>query len=417
MTTQYRAPLDVIIVGAGIGGLSAAIALRDGGHNVRVIEQAPRLGEVGAGIQLAPNATRLLTQWGVADVLRTSAVAARWSNRRRWEDSSLLGAFELGDAVVERFGFPYWHAHRADLHAALVAVAGGPGRSSGGSIEIELGRTAVGIDVERDGRAVVTLADGAQVAGDAVVGADGIHSMVRTVVCGPDNPRFSGDVAYRALIDTDVVRSIPGLEEIYAEPELNVWLGEDRHLVTYFVRGQRQLNVVLAAPGGEWVAESWTARGKKADLLEVLAGWDDRILALADAAPTVNCWALYDREPLEQWVAGRVCLLGDACHAMLPYQAQGAAQALEDAAALAQALAGVEPDGVPEALEGYVAERYARAARVQLASRDNRRQFHMKDGPEQRKRDAELRRAAGDFESYEWLWAPTPGADALPGAV
>ena len=354
-------PLEVLVVGSGIGGLSAAIALRQAGHHVRVLEQASRLGDVGAGIQLAPNATHLLSRWGVLDLLAGSAVAAQWSNRRRWEDSGLLGAVRLGDAVVERFGYPYWHAHRADLITALEQTATSPGGWA--PVSIELGRAVVGVDPDTRNRALVRTADGAALAADVVVGADGIHSTVREIVFGPDLPEFSGDVAYRAILDADVARLLPSFGEIIDEPALNIWLGPNRHLVTYYVRRRKLLNVVLVGPGENWVRESWTTKGDEDEMLAVVQDWDERVRSLLAAAPFVNVWALYDRQPLDQWVAGRLCLLGDACHPMLPYQAQGAAQAMEDAASLAEVLSGCDRDGVEAALESYFARRHARATR------------------------------------------------------
>jgi len=405
------ASLDVVVVGGGLGGLAAAACLRRSGHNVTVLEQSPRFGPVGGGIQLAPNATSFLGRLGALEGLGGRAVAAEVSMRRRFEDGRLLGEYPLGAAVVERFGAPYLHAHRADLHDALARVAF-DARHPAPSVRLELGAQVLGVEQDGSGRAVVVTGDGRGFVGDVVVGADGIHSRLRSLVAAEEGASFSGDVAHRCIVPSSALRERPELDELTRRPSLTIWLGPGRHLVHYFVRGGEALNVVLCAPAGGEVAESWSADGSVAEVVAALEGWDERAVALVSLAESVQRTGLYDREPLETWVADRVALLGDACHPMLPYQAQGAAQAFEDAAVLAEELASVDSAGVPAALLAYQVRRQPRAAAVQRASRFNRHLFHLPDGDEQRERDGRLAALSGDFDSYAWIWTTPAKEDA-----
>ncbi|MGH3376694.1 MAG: FAD-dependent monooxygenase [Actinoallomurus sp.] len=395
--------LDVVVVGAGIGGLAAAVCLRTIGARVTLLEQASAIGEVGAGIQLAPNATRALAAIGVADRLRPDAVAATRSLRRRWQNGALLGSYLLGAEIERRFGAPYWHAHRVDLHAALLRAATDPD-GAGAPVTLQLGAAVWKVEQDRLRVSAITT-EGARYPADVLIGADGIHSRVREMMVGADKPQFSGDVAYRALIPTDALTADPTMGELTRERALTIWLGPHCHLVHYYVRAGSLLNVVAMVPGEQDAPESWSARGDKSELLDALAGWHPTIHKLISAAPVVNRWALYDREPLDSWILGRIALLGDSCHSMLPYQAQGAAQALEDALALGKTLQSATPETVAEALGVYEAERSVRASRVQRASRKNREIFHLPDGPQQHQRDAELRHGGADYESYAWLWS------------
>jgi salicylate hydroxylase len=403
--TAGKRSLHALVVGGGIGGLSAAIALRRSGHRVTVLEQAPVLGEIGAGIQVAPNATRCLFSLGLQERLERTAVAAQGSVRRRWEDGRVLGEYPLGPAVEERFGAPYWHMHRADLHAALADAALDPAEA-GEPIDLRLNTVVAGVEPESGAAAAVVTEDGTRFEGDVVIGADGIHSPVRHSIWGPDEPIDSGDVAYRALVPREAIQASPLLRQIASEPVLTVWLGPDRHIVQYYVRGKSVLNVVGCVPANTAALEGWTGPGDPNDLLDSIEGWDERVRALVGASSAFMCNAIYDRAPLDTWVAGHVALLGDACHPMLPYQAQGAAQAIEDAVVLASSLD--EIDDVDAALQAYEAARYERATAVQGASWKNRRLFHLPDGEEQQQRDAALNDQQGDFDSYSWLWSQGP---------
>ncbi len=401
-------PLRVLIVGAGIGGLTAAVAMRRAGHSVTVLEQTAVLGEVGAGLQVAPNASRILISLGLRPQLEETAARAEHSIRRRWQDGAILGTFPLGDAVEEHFGAPYLQMHRADLHRVLLKAAVEPG--PGVPVEVQLDAIAVECTETADD-AVVTLIDGRQFHGDLIVGADGVHSTLRPHVVGQEPPAtFSGDIGYRALIDRAALAPNRAVDELFAKPSLTVWLGPQAHLVHYVIKSGSVVSLMAVIPGQEFEKESWSAVGDKEVLLQGFAGWDQRVLDLIRAADSVNSWALYDRPPIRQWTTSRVALLGDACHPMLPYQAQGAGQAIEDGAALGAATIGVTSASVPAALQQYERRRCDRASRVQAASRKNQYLFHMPDGADQIERDKLLASGGADYESYQWLWSPTTAA-------
>jgi salicylate hydroxylase len=403
--------LRCVIAGAGLGGLSAAIALRRAGHDVVVLEQADALGTVGAGIQMAPNASRLLEAWGVVDRFKDQADPAEAAVRRRWNDGAVLGEVPLGEELRRRVGASYWCLHRADLHAALVAVATAEDEL-GPPVEIRLGVTVNGTTNSRSGMAGVTTSTG-KVEGDVVVGADGIRSRVRESLFPGQAPAFSGRVTNRHVLDAGPIGEDPELAPLLARPIQSIWLGPGGHVITHPIRGQ-QKGLYMGVTRAGIAAEDafWSQEVDRDQLKASIEGWDRRILRLIDAASTVTAYGLYDSAPLETWHVDRVCLLGDACHAMLPFQAQGAAQAVEDGAVLAAALTGVSRDGVPAALARYAAARQPRTARVQQASRANGAQWHLPDGPEQRSRDAQLAHGSGDFDSYRWLW--TVGPDGAP---
>jgi salicylate hydroxylase len=365
--------MDVIVVGAGIGGLTAALALARAGVEVRVLEQAPALREVGAGIQIAPNATRILHRLGLAEGLARVGVRPESIDVRRWDDGRPLWQEPLGQAVVRRFGAPYYHLYRPDL-LALLSEALPTG-------VIHLGHRVTELTERGDG-VEVALAGGAVTRADAVIGADGIHSVVRAALLGPESPRFSGSQAYRGLVPAGRVAHL-GLPRRFA-----LWLGPGRHFVHYYVAGGRFLNFVAICPAGEWRLESWSARGEVADALAEFSGWHPQVGAIIGAAVETHRWALYDREPLPRWSVGRVSLLGDAAHAMLPFLAQGACQAVEDAVVLARCLSEADPASAAAALSRYEEIRKPRASRIQRGSFENATTYHLPDGPAQEARDA-----------------------------
>lgn len=372
MSDRAEHPLRVAIAGAGLGGLTAAIALSAEGHQVTVYERAAELAEIGAGIQLSPNATRVLARLDLLDRIAAVSVSPATGDLRRWEDGSVLVSQPLGDSLLEQFGFPYLHVHRADLHAELVAAA----RQV---CAIELDCPADGLD---DAGALVTQRGVADA--DVVIGADGIHSAVRTSLQGPESPRFSGNTAWRG-----VVRA-PDVAALELPVSSHAFLGPERHFVTYYLRGGELVNWVGISPSTDWTLESWTAPGDLDEVIADFAGWCPTVLGLIRASEgrTPYRWALYDRDPLPSWGDRHATLLGDACHPMLPFMAQGAAQAIEDAAVLTVCLRD-NADPVDQ-LRRYESLRQERTATVQLAARRNEVMFHLPDGPEQRQRDEGL---------------------------
>ncbi|WIM97883.1 FAD-dependent monooxygenase [Actinoplanes oblitus] len=387
--------MKINVIGAGIGGLSAALSLLAAGFDVRVYERATALSEVGAGIQLSPNATRVLHGLGLEKELALTAVKPLAFHQRRWDDGRTLQRAPLGEPVEARFGFPYYHMHRADLLAVLAGAL--PAE------RLHFGHRLTGI-TDRGDRVSAHFAGHADADADVLIGADGIHSPVRAALFGPEEPRFTGCVAYRGLVPADRVRHLP------LEVTVDAWLGPGRHFVHYFVSGGRVLNFVAVIEQDAWTHESWTDRGDPADALAAFDGWHPQVREILRAVDETFVWALFDRAPLHRWSRGRVTLLGDACHAMLPFMAQGAAQAIEDGATLAACLAGAGADPAG-ALRRYETRRLGRTARLQAMSAANKTRFHLPDGPDQRDRDAGL--AAGatgwSFDAIAWLYEHQAG--------
>ena len=381
--------LRVAVIGGGIGGLSAALHLLKAGLDVHVYEQAQRITEIGAGLQISPNASRLLHRLGLKPAMDALGVRPRAVHQRRWEDGKTLQRAPLGPEVEEQFGAPYYHFHRADL-ANLLAAAMPPER-------LHVGHKLTDV-AQRGERVTARFDNGASAEADVLIGADGIHSRVRNVVFGPEKPRFTGCVAWRGLVPAERIA------HLNIEVASHNWMGPGGHCVHYWVSGGRFMNVVCCVEHGDWTSESWTDHGNVSDVLKRYEGWHPTILGLIAGFPETYIWALHDRSELPRWTEGRVTLLGDACHPMLPMMAQGAAQSIEDGAALA-ALLKTMPDDVPGALKRYEAVRKPRATRLQQASAANRTRFHLSDGPEQRERDAQMA-ANGDrsLANIGWLY-------------
>jgi salicylate hydroxylase len=364
------------IVGAGIGGIACAAFLgRAGFSDVTVYEQAPRLDEVGAGIQMAPNATRLLQRLGLDGRLAEDGIELQtgWE-LRRWQDGHCLFSQPLGADCRRRFGAPYYVLHRACLIDAL------HGRLPAGTIVY--GQRCLGARDDGEG-VTLTFADADPAGFDVVIGADGIHSVLRPLIVDELPPTFSGLVAYRCVVAADRA------PERTRRPVFTSWLGPGRHIVHYPINQHGDVNVVAVAPAGGWRGESWAAEASVEELAHEFTGWEETTTTLLGGAHSAFRFALYDREPLTRFSAGRIGLLGDAAHPMLPFFAQGAGQAIEDAAVLAGALAR-RPNDAAGALRDYEAARLQRANRVQQLSRRSPERNHLPDGPEQRRRDDEL---------------------------
>jgi len=378
---------------------------------VILIEQADSLGTVGAGIQMAPNASRLLGAWGVVDAFRPVAVRAEAAIRRRWSDGAILGEAPMGAELERRFGASYWCLHRADLHSALVEVASGED-GPGVPVEIRLGCAATGVLATGPHDARIETSTGEELAGDLVVGADGIRSAIREALFGPMPHSFSGRVTNRHVIEIADLQGDPELVELLERPAQNIWLGPGGSALTHPLRAGTGIYLGVTKAGVAEEDAVWSMPVEKSEELAQLASWDPRLTRLVEAAPTVTAYGLHDSEPIEHWSEGRVVLLGDACHAMLPFQAQGAGQAVEDAGVLAAELTGAGRHDVEAAIARYASARKPRTARVQQASRANAALWHLPEGPEQQRRDIELATGSGDFKSYEWLW--TAGPDGAP---
>ncbi|HTK36588.1 MAG TPA: FAD-dependent monooxygenase [Caulobacteraceae bacterium] len=354
--------MRVVLAGAGIGGLTAALAL---GSDIEVVvlEQTQALTEIGAGLQLSPNATRILQRLGLGDALKTIGFEPEANEVREAASGALMLRQPLGAAARKRWDAPYLAAHRGDLQKILrQAVADRP------NVELRLGVRVEGFD--QDGPGVhVRVAGGESLRADALVGCDGLRSSVRQALWGADQPRFTGMMAWRGTVEAD--RLPAGLI-----PPVNlIWTGKGRHFVHYYVRGGALVNFVGIVRRPDWRSESWTEQGDKADLASDFRGWPPSAQALIEAVPAAFRWALFDREPLAAWSKGRVSLLGDAAHPMLPTFAQGASQSIEDAEALGAWLR--DPATVSASLTAYEAERRGRTTRLQLLSRRNAWLFHL----------------------------------------
>ena len=387
MTTSIRP--TVAVIGAGVGGLSTALSLLDAGFDVHVYEQAPALAEVGAALQVTPNASRILHRLGLAQALELAGVKSLAWHHRRWDDGRTLLRTPLAGPLEARFGFPHYQLRRADLLAVLLSGLP-PDRLHLGHRLTSFTAYDDHVELRFPGRALDV---------DVLIGADGIHSTVRTQLFGPEAPRFTGCAAVRALVPAD------RLAELSLERTSQVWMGPGKHLVHYFVSAARLLNVVAVMERETWTRESWSDRGNPAEVAAAFDGWHPQVRRIVQAVDDVFIWALLDRAPMAQWSAGRVTLLGDACHAMLPFMAQNAAQAIEDAAGLAACLAEAD-DGLPEALVRYEQLRIPRTARLQALSAANKDRFHLPDGPEQRARDAQMATGSTDwsYEAVAWIY-------------
>jgi salicylate hydroxylase len=388
---------EIAIIGGGIGGLAAAAFLHRAGLPATVYEQATEFREVGAGVIVAPNAARLLRALGVLDAFAERAVSLEtgWEFRR-WQDGSVLSSEDLATKCEDLYGERTYTAHRADLLDAV--------RRAVPAASVRLGRRCVALE-RRGPRHVLRFADGETAEADVVIGADGIHSLVRGAVTEPVPPAYSGLCAFRALVPAGQAPSFA------RRPAHVVWLGPDHHLVHYPISAGRLVNLVAIGPAGDYTTESWTATATVGELLAEFAGWDERLVALIRAAGTPGRWALLDRAPLTRWSKGTVTLLGDAAHPMFPFFAQGAAQAIEDGAALARCLAAAPADPAA-ALRRYESLRIPRTTRLQEVSHARAHVNHLHDGPEQQARDASFK-DVDPLSASAWIYAHDPESDPL----
>jgi salicylate hydroxylase len=355
--------LHVLIGGAGIGGLTAALALLRRGIDVTVVEQAPVLGELGAGVQIAADGTRVLINLGLGDALASVACEAEAKEVRLWNTGQSWPLFDLGQDSRERFGAPYWFLHRGDLHRVLreAVVALKPDA-------IRLGQRCTGY--RQHGAGIVLEVDGgARYAGDVLVGADGVHSVLRNQFFGRQEPHYTGIMAWRGLIP---------IEDLPAElrrPVGTNWVGPGGHVITYPLRGGSLMNFAGFTERSDWTEESWSTAGTKDECKRDFAGWNPLIHAMIDKVDVPYKWALIARDPMRGWTDGRFALLGDACHSTLPFLAHGAIMAIEDGVVLARCFE-ASPDAPEAALACYQRMRLPRTTEIVLGSAANAKRFH-----------------------------------------
>ena len=349
--------LHIAIIGAGMGGLAAAASLLKAGIGVTVYEQAKQFSRLGAGIQIGCNAMHVLRGLGLEDRLRADTFYPRSWNNRDWKSGEVLFDMLFGSPAEGKYGAPYLLAHRGDLHAALLGAV--PPE------QVKLDHRLVGIEQKADGAVRLSFANGHVADADAAIGADGTHSITRDILFGKSEPTFTGRIAYRTVYPAHLLGD-------FQVENCTKWWGEDRHIVVYPVKPDRsEIYFVTSQPEPGFEIESWSATGDTKILREAFSGFHPEVQKVVGAAPDVHKRPLVDREPLERWIDGNVALLGDACHPMTPYMAQGAAMAIEDGAVLARCLEGVDRSGVAAALRRYEKNRQERTAKVQLTSRQN----------------------------------------------
>jgi salicylate hydroxylase len=383
----------VIIVGAGIGGLVAALALLQRGIEVAVYEQAAELAEIGAGVQISANGTRVLHALGLERALGACAVEAQSKEVRHWKTGRTWKLFDLGAVSVERYGAPYLFVHRGDLHAVLLDALRARKPDA-----IHLDARCVG--VEQGGDAVTLHCAGGRTArGRLLIGADGVHSAVRAGVFGAGRPHFTGCMAWRGAIPAE---RLPNGMPLAGTN----WLGPGRHIVHYPLRRGEVLNFVGLVDRDDWQVESWTARGAPQECRADFSGWHEDARAIVEAVEEPYKWALMVREPMSVWSRGRVTLLGDACHPTLPDLAQGACMAIEDGFVLARCLQACGPDH-QAAFARYEAARIPRTTRIVEGSAAARTRFHdrrLADDAAAERYIAEEWSQARIEQRYDWLF-------------
>jgi salicylate hydroxylase len=351
--------VKVTLIGAGIGGLTAALALQSRGFKVAVYEQAPQLAEVGAGLTLSPNATHALESVGLG--LTLSRLASRPSRQAvlHYHTGEVLVDQERGDLPKKQYGADYYQIHRADLHNMLADAV-----RANDPEAIKLSHAFVGL-AQNNNAVDVTFANGVAVTADVVIGCDGIKSAVRDILWGKVAPRFTGNIAWRGLVP---VERLP--KNFKLNPPSAAAVGVKHSMARYLIRNGTVLNYVAFAEKAGWEVESWAVRSEVSELLSEFADWHESFRTFLAATPPELCfkWAIHDRDPLPQWTKGRVTLLGDAAHPMLPFLGMGAASGIEDAVVLARAFQAAA--SIDEALKRYEDARRERATFIQLASRE-----------------------------------------------
>lgn len=390
--------LKVIVAGAGLGGLTAALSLLDRGFEVQVLEQAPALKAVGAGIQLSANATRVLFGLGLGPALQEFTIKPGGKCIRLWNTGQEWKLFDLGAESIARHGFPYMMLYRPDLLQVLV-----DGLLQRRPDALLLDAKVIDVSQSQDG-VTVTLADGRVLQADALVGADGVHSVVRAKMIAEDKPRFSGCIAWRGVIP---IETLP--PSMQGSAGVN-WVGPGAHVIHYPVHTGRLVGFTGIVEKQGWFRESWTESGSVDECHADFKGWHEDIHAMIDQLSAPLRWAMMVRDPLDNWTNGRATLLGDAAHPTLPFLAQGAAMAIEDGCVLARAMQAYQGD-IPSALLAYQATRLERTTKIVLSSAANTKRFH---NPELADAQGAATYIAREWEEskvrerYDWLFSYKP---------
>ena len=393
----------IAVIGAGIGGLATALALLRRGLDVEVYEQAPQLGEVGAGIQISSNGTRVLYALGLEEALRRVQVLPSRRQIRHWSTGETWDWFELGAVSAKRYGTPHVMLHRADLHALLAEAVGRLKPDA-----VHLAKRCIGL-TQSDRQVEIRFETGETASAAYVIGADGIHSRVRECLFGPDRPQFTGVVAWRAVVPMEKLPSR------LAQMVGTNWLGPRGHVLHYPVRRGELMNYISLVERDDWQIESWTVAGTRSELANDYRGWHADVHAIIANIETPYKWALMVREPMPQWSQGRITLLGDACHPTLPFLGQGGVMALEDGYVVAACLQRYFTDPA-KALGRYEELRKERSAAVVRAAHENRKQVF---SPALADKDAIAVSVAREWqqvrlrERFEWLYAYDATAAAI----
>lgn len=382
----------ILIAGAGIGGIVCALALLREGFDVALYEQASELKEFGAGVQIAPNGSRVLNTLGLREAMVAIAAVPTTKEMRLYNTGEAWRVQDLGTFAEQRFGHPYWLVHRGDFHAVLVAAleARAPGA-------IRTSARCVGCEQDADG-VTLLLENGERVRGDVLIGADGVHSQVRTTLFGGVRAVFTGFMAWRGVVPME------RLPERIRQKHGITWIGPYGHAVTYPLRRGELLNFVTAIERDDWRIESWSAAGTLDECRRDFNGWHPDVMAIIDRIEVPYKWAMLGREPMQRWSVGRITLLGDACHPTLPFLAQGANMAIEDGMVLARCVAAFP---IEEALRRYEQARMDRTARIVRGSQENAGRYH---NPELADPDTARAFMAREFapkamgDRYDWLY-------------
>jgi salicylate hydroxylase len=365
----------IVIAGAGIGGLCAALALAKHGFDVAIYEQSSHLGEVGAGLQLSPNAIHVLQALGIADKVKAKAFRPKSAVMRNYQTGKTYFTVPLADTATQKYGADYLHIHRADLHRTLLDAC------QSMEVSFHLGQAVESYQHDFQNltsqNLTIYLANGESLKAGVLIGADGIKSKVQACMLGQTSAEFTGQVAWRGVVE---VKKLP-YELI--KPNANLWVGPGKHFVSYYLRGGDLVNFVAVQERTDWQKESWNEPGDINELRQTFDGWHPEVTKLLAATESCFLWALFDRQPLNQWTDSNVALLGDACHPMLPFLAQGAAMAIEDSYALAHCLA--SDTDTHTALQTYQNIRLPRSRDIQLNARKNAALYHMSSPIEEAK--------------------------------